>query len=102
VRYHAIHEFTDPDDYSFGWRSFDGRFTRIDSSGRPFRLKDRTIAALLAALHWDTHRGHFNRFFSYTDEVRGRKVIAYKRSGYSPLSQNISTEAGKRFGDDAL
>ncbi|WP_124775608.1 DUF6602 domain-containing protein [Micromonospora inaquosa] len=97
-----IHDFSDIDNYSFGWRSFDGRFTRIDSEGRPFRDKDRTIAALLASLHWHAGSQHFNRFFSYTDEVKGREVIPYEHAGYTPLWESIPAEVGRRFADDAL
>jgi hypothetical protein len=97
-----LHELTQSANHSFGWRTFDGKFTRIGSDGQPFRDKDRTIAALLAALHWHTGSRHFNRFFSYTDEVIGREVIPYEHSGYTPLWENIPSEVGKRFGDDAL
>lgn len=58
--------------HSFGWHSQDGRFTRVDKDGKLYRDKDRTIASLLAELHWACGREQFNRFFSRTDEVKNQ------------------------------
>ncbi|MDH4162759.1 MAG: hypothetical protein OEW15_08715 [Nitrospirota bacterium] len=66
---------------TYGWYSTDGRFTRIGQDGAPYRDKDRTIASLLAALHWDTDKSNFNRFFSYTEEVKNDQILAYKYRG---------------------
>jgi hypothetical protein len=82
-----------------GWSSRDGRFTRISSSGSLVRDKDRTVAALLAALHWDIAKPEFNRFFSYQEEVNNRNAIPYKHSGISHAWPNLSIEDSKRITD---
>jgi hypothetical protein len=55
---------------SFGWSSSDGCFARVDNDGKLFRDRDRTVASLLASLHWIINKEDFNRFFSYVDEVK--------------------------------
>jgi hypothetical protein len=60
--------------YRFGWYSEDGRFVRVGPHGL-FRDKDRTIASLLANLHWIVGGEDFNRFFSYADEVKDRRAL---------------------------
>lgn len=65
-----------------GWCSTDGRFIRF-ASGKPKRDKDRTIAALLATLHYATSQEDFNRFFSYTDEIRETDLVPYEHYGFS-------------------
>jgi hypothetical protein len=69
--------------YNFGWSSFDGRFARVDSDGKLFRDKDRTVASLLADLHWIVAKEDFNRFFSRVDEVKDRSRLPYEHSGMS-------------------
>jgi hypothetical protein len=64
--------------FHFGWHIRDGRFVRINESGEPYRDRDRTIASLLASLHWNIGQDNFNRFFSYTDEISGRDVLDYR------------------------
>lgn len=68
---------------SMGWDSRDGRFIRFDKGGQPFRDGDRTIAALLAALHWCTAREGFNRFFSYPEETRHSDLVPFDGAGFS-------------------
>jgi hypothetical protein len=69
-------------EFTFGWQTLDGRFTRIDGSGELYRDRDRTIASLLASLHINVGTDDdFNRFFSYTDEVRYRGLPAYEFAG---------------------
>jgi len=65
----------------FGWTIQDGRFVRADPDGALHRDRDRTIASLLASLHWDVGQDDFNRFFSYTDEVRGNNLTNYPHNG---------------------
>lgn len=55
---------------AFGMLSHDGRFYRLGDDGKPSRDRDRTIASLLASLHILVAEDNFNRFFSYTDEIR--------------------------------
>jgi hypothetical protein len=74
---------------SFGWRSISGRFTRVAADGTLFHDKDRTIASLLAALHWRISRDDFNRFFSYTDEVRDRDALPFTDGGISFAWENL-------------
>jgi hypothetical protein len=78
----------------FGWSSVDGRFIRFRNGGL-VRDKDRTIAALLAALHWAVAEPDFNRFFSYQDEVRDQNVFPYKYAGTSLAWSNLSVEAAR-------
>ena len=68
---------------SFGWRSSSGRFIRVAPDGTLFRDKDRTIASLLAALHWRISSDDFNRFFSYTDEISDRDALPFPDGGIS-------------------
>jgi hypothetical protein len=68
-----------------GWVSCDGRFTRFDAKGIPYRDKDRTIATLLGAVQCATAADldSFNRFFSYVDETRNTSLIPYAYGGFS-------------------
>jgi hypothetical protein len=68
--------------HHFGWSCWDGRFARFQD-GSVNRGEDRTIATLLASLHLATAEEDFNRFFSYTDEVKDRNALLYKHSGSS-------------------
>lgn len=84
--------------HRFGWHSADGRFARVGPDGKLFRDKDRTVASLLASLHWEVGREHFNRFFSYTDEVKDRRSLHYEHEGISWAWSNLPE--GKRFNAD--
>jgi hypothetical protein len=65
-----------------GFYTVDGRFTRFDSNGNAYRGGDRTIASLLASIHYSLGR-NFNRFFSYTDETRSPgNHIPYEYHGF--------------------
>jgi hypothetical protein len=75
--------------HSFGWSSRDGRFIRVDENGELFRDKDRTVASLLAALHWIVAKEDFNRFFSYVDEVSDSRSLPYEHSGTSWAWTNV-------------
>ena len=87
------------EDYAshLGWSSVDGRFIRFSPEGRLVRDKDRTIAALLAALHWDIAQPEFNRFFSYQGEVRDHNALPYKYYGISHAWSNLSVEDSARI-----
>jgi hypothetical protein len=74
-----------------GWWSSDGRFIRFDN-GVPYRDKDRTIATLLAALHYATAQGHFNRFFSYADETRNTDLVPYAHTGHSAWLEDVGDD----------
>src|SRR5262249_4374304 len=84
--------------YQFDWHTVDGRFVRVAADKTLLRDKDRTIASLLAALHWLVEKKNFNRFFSYTDEIRGHTtleqyLLADKRWAWS----DIRADELKRF-----
>jgi hypothetical protein len=65
-----------------GFYTADGRFTRFDINGSPYRGGDRTIASLLAGIHYSLG-SNFNRFFSYADETNNsEKHIPYEYGGF--------------------
>ena len=74
-----------------GWASGDGRFVRF-ADGEPYRDKDRTIATLLAALHYATGQDSFNRFFSYADETRDTELVPYAHTGFSTWLEAVGDE----------
>jgi hypothetical protein len=77
-----VDEVDEKSRYLEGWASSDGRFIRF-RNGVPYRDKDRTIATLLAALHYATGQDSFNRFFSYADETRHNSLVPYSHAGFS-------------------
>jgi hypothetical protein len=81
----------------FGWSSSDGRFARVGKDGKLFRDRDRTVASLLASLHWIINREDFNRFFSYVDEVKDRRSLPYKYEGISWGWIDMGTSDVRRF-----
>ena len=86
----------------FGWCSMDGRFKRFNASGKVYRDKDRTIAALLARLHVTMGPEKFNRFFSYPDETRDDKLLPYKYHGYDWTWSQVSSSKEKLFNSARL
>lgn len=85
--------------HRFGWYSRDGCFVRVGKDGALYRDKDRTIASLLAALHWACGREHFNRFFSYADEIKHHRVaLPYAHDGTSWAWSNLPE--GRSFNAD--
>lgn len=83
--------------FNYGWIVQDGWFVRPLPDGNFFRDRDRTVAALLAALHWDVDKENFNRFFSYTDEIHGREVLPYRYSGTSWAWTDIQEDEGRHI-----
>lgn len=81
----------------FGWASLDGRFIRISRDGTLSRDRDRTIAALLAALHLTIAEEDFNRFFSYQDEVRNRNAVPYRYAGMSLAWSDLNSSESRRI-----
>jgi hypothetical protein len=51
-----------------GWTTRSGKFIRFDQGGSPVRRGDRTVASLMAPVHYDLGQG-FNRFFSYVGSI---------------------------------
>lgn len=64
-----------------GWNTTSGQFIRFNNEGKPYRNGDRTIASLLAGIHYSLGT-NFNRFFSYVDETREEGLVPYKHKGF--------------------
>jgi len=75
----------DPDDENSrikdGWDTRSGQFVRLDDGGKAIRDGDRTIATLLAAIHWNLGKS-FNRFFSYMAETKLDHELPYEHDGF--------------------
>jgi hypothetical protein len=65
-----------------GWFTESGQFIRY-ASGQPYRDGDRTIATLLACLHYYAMGDQFNRFYSYTDRTRDLATLSYEHQGFT-------------------
>ena len=63
-----------------GWTTRSGNFVRFERDGSPVRRGDRTVASLLAAIHYDLGK-NFNRFFSYVDETRLDHELPFEHDG---------------------
>lgn len=59
-----------------GWYSRRGKFIRSDHNETLYLDRDRTVSSLLSRLHLPMGFDKFNRFFSYTDEVRSGSETA--------------------------
>ena len=81
-----------------GFYTTDGRFTRFNGKGEPYRGGDRTIASLLAGIHWNLGPT-FNRFFSYMEETRSNKYLNYEHCGFDFWIEN-DDEAVKAHNTD--
>jgi hypothetical protein len=68
-------------DIKTGWSTQSGKFARHDENGVMRRSGDRTIASLLASLHYVASED-FNRFYSYVDETRTNEGD-YPHHGFS-------------------
>jgi hypothetical protein len=64
-----------------GWSTQSGKFARHDEKGVMRRSGDRTIASLLASLHFVASED-FNRFYSYVDETHANPGD-YSHHGFS-------------------
>jgi len=89
---HTLCSESSPEYWADGWLSMDGRFTRFNS-GKPFRDTDRTVAMLLANLHYASEPDKFNRFFSYVDETRDDKIVKYQYNGFTAWFEGGSIDA---------
>jgi hypothetical protein len=70
-----------------GFYTTDGRFMRFDQNGEPYRGGDRTIASLLAGIHWNLGPT-FNRFFSYMEETRSDGYLNFDHAGFDFWIEN--------------
>lgn len=64
-----------------GWHTASGQFIGLNDDGDFYRSSDRTIASLLAGIHYSLG-GNFNRFFSYAKEMHREEVIPYEHEGF--------------------
>ncbi|MEX3007306.1 DUF6602 domain-containing protein [Hoeflea sp. TYP-13] len=90
-------------EYAEGWASDEGRYLRSVSNKDKFEWQgDKTIATLLASLHYQLNRSGFNRFFSYTDEIRHLPNISSPKIGFSPTWIDLPSEQFRRINSDRL
>jgi hypothetical protein len=73
---------TDDSGFQEGYCSESGKFLRHDSVGAASRSGDRTVASLLAGLHYVAGKD-FNRFYSYVDETRESVSREDLENGYT-------------------
>lgn len=74
----------DPE-FSVGWYTTPGKFTRFDVEENPRFEGDRTVASLIAAIQVSLDSNldqSFNRFFSYLDETRA-DLVKFEHLGFS-------------------
>jgi hypothetical protein len=73
-----------------------GKFVRHNSEGVPEPSGDRTIASLLAGLHYAVG-DDFNRFYSYVDETRQIDPTKYKHHGFTAWLPDCTRDANTDF-----
>ena len=64
-----------------GWTTISGQFVRFGKDGIPIRRGDRTVASLLASIHYALGK-NFNRFFSYVDETNLDHELPFEHEGF--------------------
>ena len=93
-------EDDEADGSKIGWFVHSGRFVRARSGTLEWD-RDRTIASLLAALHYKVvESGNFNRFFSYADEVRNQHELTYEHDDLVWAWRNLVGDDGRQFTRD--
>lgn len=70
------------DKISFGFHTEPGKFVRYESDGTHIVGGDRTIASLLATIHWSLGTP-FNRFFSYFDQTNRFDLPFHEHRGFT-------------------
>jgi len=73
--------FSEDKDVTFGFSTNRGQFVRYDSDGAPFLSGDKTIASLIAHIHYSLD-SDFNTAFAYVDQTRRVDVLPHERDGY--------------------
>jgi len=73
----------DGDQLRLGFGTYRGRFVRFTDEGQPTLEGDRTVASLLAAIHWSLGTP-FNRFFSYADQANRLDIFPHQHQGFTP------------------
>ena len=68
-----------------GFSSTGGRFVREQVDGSTVWGDDRTIASIVAAIHTSLGYERFNRFFSYSDEVKNQELYELSHRGFTPV-----------------
>jgi len=71
------------DERSYGFQTFNGKFIRFDKDNQPYENGDKTIASMLAGVHWSLDTP-FNRFFSRLEHTNHFSLCPHKYQGYSP------------------
>lgn len=78
---HSTVWMTEDSDISFGFATSRGRFIRYGPDGEPYLSGDKTIASLIARIHYSLG-SHFNTAFAYVDQTRRTDVLPHERDGY--------------------
>jgi hypothetical protein len=66
---------------TFGFSTNRGQFVRYSPDGSPVLSGDKTIASLIARIHYSLN-SHFNTAFAYVDQTRRVDVLPHEREGY--------------------
>lgn len=69
------------DELEFGFGTHRGRFVRYGEDGTPSLSGDKTIASLLARIHYSLG-SPFNTAFAYVDQTRQLDVLPHEHDGY--------------------
>jgi hypothetical protein len=80
----------------FGFSTSGGRFVRFDDNGAPIEAGDRTVASLLAGIHYSLEVP-FNRFFSYAQQTNRTDLFPHPHQGFTPwlVADEIELLGGK-------
>jgi hypothetical protein len=70
------------DEKGYGFGTYNGKFVRFDEDNEAYENGDKTIASLLAGVHWSLETP-FNRFFSYADQTNRTNLFPHKNQGFS-------------------
>lgn len=66
-----------------GFGTHRGKFVRFQDDGRAILEGDKTVASLLAGIHWALGTS-FNRFFSYADQTNREDIYPHPCQGFTP------------------
>jgi hypothetical protein len=66
-----------------GFSTYRGKFVRFTDEGQPILEGDKTVASLLAGIHYSLEVP-FNRFFSYVDQTNRIDIYPHRYQGFTP------------------
>jgi hypothetical protein len=69
--------------FRIGFGTYRGRFVRFTDDGEAILESDKTVASLLAGIHWSLETP-FNRFFSYADQTIRTDIYPHQHQGFTP------------------